>query len=79
VPTRKVVTVSILGDIYEAGVIDISLKVPQAVRASKKRKMNGKAVDVVTDGIGTRTEHYLAYLPNVTDVLNKKLCKAITW
>ena len=62
VPTGRGVTVSILGAISEAGVIYVSLRKPQAVSASKKRKANGKAVDAVNGRIGTRTEHYLAYL-----------------
>ena len=33
--------------------------------------MNGKAVDVVTGRIGTRTEHYLAYLSSVMNVLDE--------
>ena len=47
------------------------MKEPQAVSTSKKRKVNGKAVDVVTGRIGTRTEHYLAYLSSVMNVLDK--------
>ena len=41
VPTGRG-TVSILGAIFEAGVIDISLKKPQAATAVKKRKGNGR-------------------------------------
>jgi len=44
VPTGRGVTVSILGAISEAGVIDISLKKPQAATAVKKRTANGKVV-----------------------------------
>ena len=75
VPTGKGVNVTILGAISEAGVIDISLKKPQAGSTSKKRKVNGKAVNVVNGRIGTRTEHYLAYLSNVMDVLDKNNMK----
>ena len=75
VPTGRGVTVSILGAISEAGVIDISLKKPQAASTSKKRKANGKSVNVVNGRIGTRTENYLAYLSNVMDVLDKNEMK----
>ena len=59
---QKGVTITILGAISDARVIDISLRKPQAVSASKKRKVDGKAVDAVNGRIGTRTEHFLAYL-----------------
>src|ERR1700733_11532125 len=67
----KGVTITILGSISDAGVIDISLRKPQAVSTSKKRKVDGKAVDAVNGRIGTRTEHFLAYVSNVMDVLDK--------
>ena len=47
------------------------MKELQAVPTSKKRKVNGKAVNVVTGRIGTRTEHYLAYISDVMGVLDK--------
>ena len=68
---QKGVTITILGAISDARVIDISLRKPQAVSTSKKRKVDGKAVDAVNGRIGTRTEHFLAYLSNVMDVLDK--------
>jgi transposase len=71
IPTAKGVTITILGAISDAGIIDISLRKPKAVSTSKKRKVNGRAVDTVNGRIGTRTEHYLAYLSNVMDVLDK--------
>ena len=74
-PTGRGVTVSTLGAISKAGVIDISLKKPQAASTSKKRKANGKSVNVVNGRIGTRTEHYLAYLSNVMDVLDRNEMK----
>jgi hypothetical protein len=39
--------------------------------SSKRRKMNGRAVDVVNGRIGTRIEHYLAYISNVMHVLDR--------
>ena len=71
IPTAKGVTITILGAISDAGVIDISLRKPQAVSTSKKRKVDGKAVDAVNGRIGTRTEQFLAYVSNVMDVLDK--------
>jgi transposase len=70
VPTKKGITITILGAISQAGVIDISLKKPQAVSASKKRKANDTKAMTVSGRIGTRTEHFLAYLSNVMDVLD---------
>jgi hypothetical protein len=71
ISTAKGVTITILGAISDAGIIDISLRKAKAVSRSKERKINGKAVDAANGRICTRTEHYLAYLLNVMDVLNK--------
>jgi transposase len=70
VPTAKGITITILGAISQAGVIDISLKKPQAVSISKKRKANDAKAMVVSGRVGTRTEHFLAYISNVMDVLD---------
>lgn len=75
VPTARGVTITILGAISEAGVIDISLKKPQAVAMSKKRKGDDKVVNITNARIGTRTEHYLTYLSNVMDVLDRHSMK----
>ena len=71
VPTTKGITITILVAISQAGVIDISLKKPQAVSASKKRKANDAKAMVVSGRVGTRTEHFLAYVSNVMDVLDR--------
>jgi transposase len=71
VPTTKGITITILVAISQAGVIDISLKKPQAVSASKKRKANDAKAMVVSGRVGTRTEHFLAYISNVMDVLDR--------
>ena len=42
---------------------------------SQTRKGNEKIVSVVTGRIGTRTEHYLAYLSNVMNVLDRNNMK----
>ena len=75
VPSGKGASISILGAISEAGVIDISLKMPQAVSTSKKRKVIEISFNVVKGRIGTRTQHYLAYFSNVMDVLDKNNMK----
>jgi transposase len=71
IPTARDVTITILGAISDAGVIDISLKKPQAVSISKKRKANDTTARVVSGRIGTRTEHFLTYISNVMDVLDR--------
>lgn len=64
-------TITILGAISQAGVIDISLKKPQAVSASKKRKANEAKAMVVSGRVGTRTQHFLTYISNVMAVLDR--------
>src|ERR1700733_12272837 len=77
VPTGRGVTASILGAISQAGVIDIPLRKPQTASTSKKRKANGKSATVITGRIGTRTEHYLSYLSNIMDVLDRNNKKGL--
>ena len=72
VPNATGVAVSTLGAISEVGVIGISVQEPQAASVLKKRRLNGKAVQVVSGRIGRRTEHQRSYLSNVIDVLGKK-------
>ena len=55
--------------------IDISLKKPQAASISKKRKANGTTAMVVNGRVGTRTEHFLTYISNVMDVLDRNNMK----
>src|ERR1700730_1687124 len=71
IPTSKGVTITILGAISQAGVIDISLRKPQAVSVSKKRKANDTTATVISGRVGTRTEHFLTYISNVMDVLDR--------
>jgi hypothetical protein len=75
VPTAKGITITILGAISQAGVIDISLKKPQAASISKKRKANDTTAMVVNGRVGTRTEHFLTYISNVMDVLDRNNMK----
>jgi hypothetical protein len=70
VPTAEGITITILRAISQAGVINIFLKKPQAVSISKKRKANDANAMVVSGRVGTRTEHFLAYISNVMDVLD---------
>ena len=71
VPTAKGITITILGAISQAGVIDISLKKPQAVSMSKKRKANDIKAMMIRGRVKTRTEHFLTYISNVIDVLDR--------
>jgi hypothetical protein len=71
IPTARGVTITILGAISQAGVIDISLKKPQAVAISKKGKTNDAQAMVVSARVGTRTEPFLTYISNVMDLLKE--------
>jgi len=51
------------------------LKKPQTAKVVKTRRGNGKGVTVVNGRVGTRTEHYLAYLSNVMNVLDRNNMK----
>jgi transposase len=75
VPTAKGITITILGAISQAGVIDISLKKPQATSISKKRRANDTTAMVVNGRVRTRTEHFLTYISNVMDVLDRNNMK----
>ena len=54
VPTAKGITITILGAISQAGVIDISLKKPQAVAIPKKSKGNGAKAIVLSGRVGAK-------------------------
>ncbi|PIA13375.1 hypothetical protein COEREDRAFT_49356 [Coemansia reversa NRRL 1564] len=69
VPTARGTSKIILGAITSAGVVDVSLRKPQAVSATKKERINGKEVRI-SGRVGTRTEHFLAYITNVMDALD---------
>lgn len=51
------------------------MRKPEAVSTSKKRKANGKDGKKVNGRVGTRTEHFLNYISNVMDVLDKNNMK----
>jgi hypothetical protein len=75
VPTAKGIIITILGAISQTRVIDISLRKPQALSISKKRKANDTRVMVVSGRVGTRTEHFLAYISHMMDVLDRNNMK----
>ncbi|CEP16601.1 hypothetical protein [Parasitella parasitica] len=70
VPTARGTSIKILGAISPQGIIDVSLRKPTTVSGSKKRRADGKVIET-TARVGTRTEHFLFYLNNVMDVLDK--------
>lgn len=75
-PTTNVIAITILGTIPQAGLIDISLKKPQAMSVSKKRKGNDATATMGSGRVGTGTEHFLAHISNVMDVLDRLDMKA---
>jgi hypothetical protein len=72
---HKAIAITILGIISQATVTDISVKKPQAVAISKKSKENDTKAMVLNGRVGTRTEHFLAYISNVMDVLDRNIMK----
>jgi hypothetical protein len=71
VPTAKGIPITILGDISQAEMIDITLSKPQAVQYQRQ----------MTQGDGrkwsswNKAEHFLAYISNVINVLDRKNMK----
>lgn len=66
-PSNRGVKITIIGDICEKGVIDLTLRRPKAVKkksaSNKKRKRDGGGaaeVPQVNTRIGTRSEHFHA-------------------
>jgi transposase len=70
VPTARGTSITILGAISSQGIIDVSLRKPTTVSGSKKRRADGKVIET-TARVGTRTEHFLFYLNNLMDVLDR--------
>ncbi|KAG1143620.1 hypothetical protein G6F37_003780 [Rhizopus arrhizus] len=70
VPTARGTSITILGAISSQDIINVSLRKPTTVSGSKKRRADGKVIET-TARVGTRTEHFLFYLNNVVDVLDK--------
>ncbi|KAG1201467.1 hypothetical protein G6F70_003144 [Rhizopus microsporus] len=70
VPTARGTSITILGAISSQDIIDVSLREPTTVSGSKKRRTGGKVIETAAR-VGTRTEHFLFYLNNVMDMLDK--------
>lgn len=75
VPTQRGVSITILGAICAAGIINLSLRKPQAVASRKKRKLGSDKHEAVNGRVGTRSEHYLEFLNSVMDVLDQASLK----
>lgn len=70
VSNTRGVNITILGAIAAEGVVNLSLRKPQAVSTSKKRKIqNGE--ERITGKVGTRATHFIDFLHIVMDVLTK--------
>jgi hypothetical protein len=70
IPTVKGKSIT-LGAISQADVIDVSLQKGQAVSGPRSEKVNDTTATVINGRVGTRTEHFLTYISNVMDVLNR--------
>ena len=70
VPTQRGVSITILGAMCEKGIVNLSLRNPSAVVSKKKRKLTYYTTADVNGRIGTRTNHYLAFLTKTMDVLD---------
>ena len=70
VSNNRGVNVTILGAIVREGLVNLSLRSPQAIVGSKKRKLDGREERIVAN-IGIRTQHFLNFLDLVMDALDK--------
>ncbi|KAI8877127.1 hypothetical protein K501DRAFT_198837, partial [Backusella circina FSU 941] len=77
-PSNRGIIITIIGAICEKGVIDLNLRKPKAVQkksaSNKKRKRDdGGAAEVpeVNARIGTQSEHFISFISNVMDTLDK--------
>ncbi|KAJ1727560.1 hypothetical protein LPJ61_004508 [Coemansia biformis] len=85
VPTARGISVTILGAISSAGIIDVLLRKPEAVSAAKKQKANGQEVRIIvqTFNAPSRIANYvaaqiaMAYLNNVSLHFGEKLQCAV--
>ena len=74
VPSQRGVSITILGAICELGPFNVSLRKPQAVQSSNKRKRSD-GTTVLNARIGTRTEHFIEFLGKVMDILDENNMK----
>jgi hypothetical protein len=71
VPTRRGITITIIGAMCEKGIVSLALRKPSVVVSKKKRKLDINCTTVEVNGrIGTRTSHYLNYLSSTMDALD---------
>lgn len=70
VSTQRGVSLTILGAMCEKGIVNLTLRNPSAVVSKKKRKLTYYTASDVNGRIGTRTNHYLAFLSSTMDVLD---------
>lgn len=71
VPSQRGVNITILGAISKDGVIDLTLRKPEAEASRKRRRQNSGKSETLNARLGTRTEHYIAFISNVMDTLDK--------
>ena len=69
VPKYRGVTITILGAMTSEGVVHLSLRKPQQVGQKRVRTADGEAT--VAGKVGTRAEHFKAFLNDLMDVLDK--------
>ena len=73
VPTNRGISITIFGAIYYGGILDLTLRRPQPVSLSKKRKRNNGSSEEnaeVNARVGSRTEHYLEFINGLMDTLD---------
>lgn len=76
-PSNRGIAITIIGAICEKGVIDLTLRKPKAVQkksgSNKKRKIDdsGAAVPQTNARIDTLSEHFMQFISNVMDTLDK--------
>ncbi|KAG2217421.1 hypothetical protein INT45_013752 [Circinella minor] len=74
IPSQRGVSIAILGAICELGIINVSLRKPQSVQSSKKRKQND-GTTLLDARIGTRAEHFIKFLNKIINILDENNIK----
>ena len=67
VPKSRGATITILGAICVEGVLNLSLRKPQLISGTKKRKLAGDKPEKIK--VGTRAEHFLEFIKTVMRVV----------
>lgn len=70
VPKTRARTTTILGAISPHGVVNITVRLPRALAASKKRKTTGNANKSAKPTTGTVTGHYFNFLSSTMDIMD---------